>query len=295
MQTLESLQRKIEVARDLLSVVKTMKTLAAVAIRQYEQAVESLVAYDQAVEMGFQVVLRHRAPESRPLRSDRVGRLGVVLLGSDQGMCGQFNEQIVSFARARIEAMGIEPKDRILCVVGARAAVRFEDAGYRVDRVLAVPGSAAGIAPVAQRTLVRIERWLSQRRAERIVLFHNRRRSGAAYGPHELQLLPRDPNWFRELRLRPWRSRSLPAFTMSWERLFSALIDQYLFVSLHRAFAESLASENASRIASMQAAENNITERLGDLNRDFNQLRQTSITTELLDIVSGAEALRRER
>jgi F-type H+-transporting ATPase subunit gamma len=81
---------------------------------------------------------------------------------------------------------------------------------------------------------------------------------------------------------------------MDRERLFSALIHQYLFVSLYRAFAESLASENAARLAAMQNAERNIEERLGELNRQYHQQRQTAITSELLDIVSGFEALRGE-
>jgi F-type H+-transporting ATPase subunit gamma len=79
---------------------------------------------------------------------------------------------------------------------------------------------------------------------------------------------------------------------MDWNRLFSSLIQQYLFVSLYRAFAESLASENAGRLASMQAAERNIEDLLEELNSQFQQQRQSSITEELLDIVAGFEALR---
>jgi F-type H+-transporting ATPase subunit gamma len=81
---------------------------------------------------------------------------------------------------------------------------------------------------------------------------------------------------------------------MDWDALFSALIRQYLFVSLYRAFAESLASENASRLAAMQNAERNIDERLTALQGQFHQQRQSSITEELLDIVSGFEALKED-
>ena len=79
---------------------------------------------------------------------------------------------------------------------------------------------------------------------------------------------------------------------MDWDRLFSALIGHYLFVSLFRAFAESLASENASRLASMQAAEKSIRDQLSELTMKYHQQRQMSITEELLDIVSGFEALK---
>jgi F-type H+-transporting ATPase subunit gamma len=78
---------------------------------------------------------------------------------------------------------------------------------------------------------------------------------------------------------------------MDRDQLFSALIRQYLFVSLFRACAESLASENASRLAAMQGAERNIEERLEELQTQFHQQRQMTITEELLDIVAGFEAL----
>jgi len=66
------------------------------------------------------------------------------------------------------------------------------------------------------------------------------------------------------------------------------------FISLFRAFAESLASENASRLASMQGAERNIQEQLSELTMQYHQQRQMSITEELLDIVSGFEALKKD-
>jgi F-type H+-transporting ATPase subunit gamma len=70
-----------------------------------------------------------------------------------------------------------------------------------------------------------------------------------------------------------------------------ALIREYLFISLFRACAESLASENASRLAAMQRADKNIDELLDDLNRTFHLLRQSSIDEELFDVISGFEAL----
>jgi F-type H+-transporting ATPase subunit gamma len=110
-----------------------------------------------------------------------------------------------------------------------------------------------------------------------------------------LQLYPVSPEWLNELKDREWDSRSLPTFTMGWNRLFSLLVRQYLFVSLYRASFESLESENASRLASMQAAEKNIEERLEELTNQFHRQRQASITAELLDIVAGFEALTGKR
>ncbi|MCA9219105.1 MAG: F0F1 ATP synthase subunit gamma, partial [Planctomycetales bacterium] len=109
-----------------------------------------------------------------------------------------------------------------------------------------------------------------------------------------LQLLPIDPQRLERWHDEPWQSRSLPMFVTERRWLLSRLIQQYLFVSLFRACAESLASENASRIAAMQAAEKNIEERLDELRGSFNQLRQSAITEELLDVVTGFEALSKQ-
>jgi F-type H+-transporting ATPase subunit gamma len=81
-------------------------------------------------------------------------------------------------------------------------------------------------------------------------------------------------------------------YTVDTGHLFQALIREYLFVSLFRALAESLASENAARLASMQVAERNIEDRLKSLTSQFHQCRQTAVTSELLDIISAFEALK---
>jgi len=81
-------------------------------------------------------------------------------------------------------------------------------------------------------------------------------------------------------------------FTMDAERLFSAVVRQYLWSSVYRAAATSLASEHASRLASMQAAVRNIEEHLEEQRGEFRHLRQATITEEMLDIVTGFEASR---
>jgi F-type H+-transporting ATPase subunit gamma len=83
----------------------------------------------------------------------------------------------------------------------------------------------------------------------------------------------------------------LPTFSMNWRRLLSSLIRQYLFISVYRAFAESLAAENAARLASMQAAEKNIEEQLEGLAARYHRRRQSVITEELLDVTAGFEVL----
>lgn len=291
MQTLESIKRKIDSAADLQSIVRTMKALAAVSIRQYEKAVESLAEYNRTVEMGLQVVLKNRLDRGTIEKPEPKDRLGTIIFGSDQGMCGPLNEQIVTYALETMAALGVKPENRTVLAVGERAAARLENPGQPMGAHLPVPTSVAGITTMVQDILMKIGEWESQQNLSRVILFYNRPLSGASYRPHMVRLLPVNREWLHNLERKEWPSHALPTFTMDWNELFSALIRQYLFVCLYRAFAESLASENASRLASMQVAERNIKDYIAELNSQFHHQRQISITGELLDIVSGFEAL----
>jgi len=292
METVEHLKKKIGTAQEVQSVVRTMKVLAAVSIRQYERAVESLGEYDRTVLLGLQTALKRRPRQPMPRRRHQQPRLGAVVFGSDQGMCGQLNDQIVSHALKEMDTLGGAPASRTILAVGERARARLEGAGQTVDEVLSVPGSPAGITSGVQEVLVRIEDWTAARGIERVTFFYSEQLSGASYRAQTLHLLPVDEAWLAKIEQNKWPTHVLPKFTMPWGQLFSALIRQYLFVSLYRAFAESLASENASRLASMQNAERNIQERLVQLRSRFHRQRQMTITEELLDIVSGFEALK---
>jgi F-type H+-transporting ATPase subunit gamma len=291
MQTIEALRRRIRNAEDLLSVVKTMKTLAAVNIHQYERAVVSLAQYNRTVEMGLHIVLRAQQTTTVTAKTVANQRVGVVVFGSDQGLCGQFNERIVTFAVEQVEAIEPPAHHLDLVAVGVRPVIALEEAGYTVTHQLPGAGGLVGITPLVQELLLLIEQQQRGQTLDRVLLFHNRPVAGVAYTPVPTQLVPVDLHWLRSLEGQRWPSRVLPTFTMEPDRLFAALIRQAMFVSLYRACAESLMSEDISRLMSMQNAEKNIGERLEDLNMRYHHQRQNLITAELLDIVAGYEAV----
>ena len=105
------------------------------------------------------------------------------------------------------------------------------------------------------------------------------------------RLLPLDAQWQQGLVKVKWPSGNLPEVMGPGTATLRALIREYLFISLFRACAESLASENASRLAAMERADRNIDELLSNLRNTTRRLRQSSIDEELFDVVSGFEAL----
>lgn len=320
MVTLEALQTQIHSIEDLQAVVRTMKALAMVSIRQYEKARTSLTDYNTTVELGLQGLLHHRRfsenstgllpfAYSSQTRDQKQRLVGVILFGSDHGLCGQFNEQIAAYALDQLHQRHIQPDRCLLAAVGARLIPYLEAANQPIQQQFALPSSLAGTLGLIQDLLLAIEQWRFPQNADQrptvdepadsprpaldqILLFYNQSLSATSFQPFTLQLLPLDRTWLHQLEQRPWQSSALPMVGTRWQSLFSDLVRQYLFVSLYRAAVESLASENAARLASMQAAEKNIEERLENLNADYRQQRQNVITGELLDIVSGFEALK---
>jgi F-type H+-transporting ATPase subunit gamma len=291
MQTLQSLQRQIKSTEDLRSVVRTMKVLAAVNIRQFQRAVESLADYRRTIDMGLQIVLKSRPEILAGLREPPGTRVGAIVFGSDQGMAGQFNEQIADFVVRTLDELPGSPGEHRILAMGDRVVPRLEGRGRPARSQLSLPNSLSMTVPVLQQVVVRIEQWRARDAVSRVLLFSHEPVSGSSYRPHMVQLVPLDVGWLRSLAEAAWPSRSIPTYTMDWYPLFTSLVRQFFFAALYRASVESLASENAARLAAMQVAERNIDERLDQIKGDYNHLRQTSITAELLDIISGFEAL----
>lgn len=291
MQTLSQLRRRTESAETLQSVVKTMKALAASHVNQFERALAALHDYNTSVEMGLQVVLPY-APAD-PTDDRAKGALGAVVFGSDQGMCGQFNERIAAFAVAETRGMSNGgPAPRVLAV-GQRALHALEDLGLPAEQFVPVPTSAEGVTPAVQELLLHLEVWQRAHEVGRVILLYNAPAGAVGAQPHSRQLLPLDAQRLARLMAAEWPARGLPTFPSDPGALLSALIQEYIFVGLCMAYAESLAAENVARLASMQSAEKNIEEHLAELRAFYHQARQGAVTEELLDIASGFTALTR--
>jgi F-type H+-transporting ATPase subunit gamma len=286
----EVLRRRIATAVELQSLVHVLRSLAAVRVREHEEAVSSIDAYGRTIAAGLQVVMQRRPAEV--IQSTRRNEtLGAIVLGSGQGLCGNFNERIADYAVERMAELHVSPEARAIVVVGERVATYLETAGYAIDERMPSVVDRSTITAVILRVLAKIDEWDTRRRMERIVLFYNRQGERLTLEPVMKDLIPVDATWLRELAARPWPGRTIPTFSMDAEILFSKLIRQLIFFTIYRAFIESLAIENLSRLQAMQAAERNIDERLDDLSATYDRLRKAAITSELLDITTGYEAV----
>jgi len=136
MKLLEILKQKKINTEDLRSVVKTMKVMAAINIRQYQKAVESLEVYNKTIEMGFRIVLKNQPELLLKRQRAKKDSMGAIVFGSERGMCGQFNEMIVDYATRQLEEMwGASEKKQIL-VIGERAKNIYVSQSIEVEEIV---------------------------------------------------------------------------------------------------------------------------------------------------------------
>jgi F-type H+-transporting ATPase subunit gamma len=288
--TTASLSRKIGTAGDLQSVVRTMKAVAASSIGQYESAVRALDDYYRTVQLGLVACLREIERPVAPAQAQRreTRPIAAVVFGSDQGLVGQFNDVMADFVVEKLQDLAVQ---NTVWTVGERIRSRLKETDLQLGKSFILPGSIGAITPLVGQILIEIETLREKSESAQVYVFYNSPHAGAIYRPTCQRLLPLDEVWQRELTAMAWPTKNFPEVMNGGAATLLAFVREYLFVSLFRACAESLASENASRLAAMQRAEKNIDELLEDLNRSFHLLRQSGIDEELFDVISGFEAL----
>jgi F-type H+-transporting ATPase subunit gamma len=286
--SLDGLRRKLNGAEQLGAVVRAMKAISASSIAQYEKAIEALGQYQRSVELALSLCLGEehpRAPGAAPARDSPTGAL---VFGSDQGLVGRFNEVTGDFAAQFLRKL---PGPKTVWVVGERVCAPLEAAGLTVRKRFVVPSSVAAITALVTEIQIEIEGHPAGERYGAIHVFHNAPRAGARYEVTSQRLLPLDAAWYQRLRKLSWPTAQLAQVLGDRTTSLTALVHEQLFISLYRACAESLASENASRLEAMQRAEQNIDSVSDELRRSVNRLRQSSIDEELFDVIAGFNAL----
>ena len=293
--SLAALRRKITGAGDLHAVVRTMKALAASSIGDYERSVLALADYDRTVSLGLGECFRQARPDSTDapaLVAPRASAtIAAIVFGSDQGLIGPFNDVIAEHAISTLADVSGRAQ---VWAVGDRVQARLKDSGLNVVGTYAVPGSVEAIAPLVAQIQIDSEARHAKsglNQISQVNVFHNRPLAGSLYEPVSQRLLPLDAAWQQSLAAVPWPGPMKAEVLDHGATTLRALIREYLFISLYRACAESLASENASRLAAMERADRNIKELLEHLHGRFHRLRQRSIDEELFDVTAGYEAL----
>lgn len=294
-ETLQQLGRRIASTEELNSVTSTMKGLAAVNVRHFQRAAQVMDRYQRTIERGIQIVLRDTSgADLRAAWSDPSGAAAVVVFGSNQGLCGPVNRHVVGHTREHLDDWLGDHQERLehVVAVGDRLAAELEVADLPPTERFPLPSTLPGIGRRADELLVRLDQLLDDTPGIVIKLAYAHVAEGrASYEPVVDQLVPLDTDWLDSLRQRPWPTNQLPTYTMPRRDILSSLTRHLLYVRLHRSFAQTMAAVAASRMSAMESAQENVDERLQELRRRHHLVRQSQITGELLDVVSGFEVI----
>lgn len=285
-QTLERLNHRIDTMGSIRGIVGTMKTMSAINALPYEQAAQAIEAYHDTVLAGLHAFVRAHGPlpvDASPARN------GIVItFGSDHGLCGNYNEIIAEEARRVTQAT---PQTRVICI-GAQMEDALHGQGITPGETLLPPATADGLGRLAGRLITLLDTMQTADAGVTVTLVHMQRGEHGQQHPVATRLLPLDPQMTETLAHKPWVSRSLPHFRMPPHQILASLIRGYLFARLYRSAAEAMVTENAARLARMQQAEQSIDDQLEALTTEMRSVRQSEITTELLDVIIGFEALK---
>jgi len=284
-QTLEHLSRKNDTLTSIRGIVHTMKTLSAINAAPYEQAAQSIEAYHHTVLQGLAAFIYRTGGISLLAQSTQPSRRLLVVFGSDHGLCGNYNELL---ANAATEYNTAEPiaEQHILCI-GSRMRNALLEQQLTPGVVLMPPASADGVGRLAGDIVTHIDSLgRGQPLANLAVTLVFTRRAEHGYQETVTRaLLPLDNSLLQPVQR--WQSRSLPDYTMAADTLLSSLVRNHVFASVFRASAEAMVTENATRLALMQQAEESVDEQLEVVKQELSSVRQDEITNELMDIVIG--------
>ena len=296
MDSLESLTRQITGAKDLNSIVRTMKAMAAANIGQYEMAMESLGDYWNNVSLGLVAYLKHvrldNQQNSRIANTNKSEKsICAIVFGSDQGFVGQFNDALSQYVQ---DSLSTHEGTLEIWTVGVRVPLLLKDMGLLVTKEFNLPNSINAITSLIGSILVEVEKNRESGSIDEYYLFHNHLVNEGSYEQEKLRLFPLDEKWIQEKSQLKWPTKKQPEVIGDVVVLIHRLIREYLFVTLYKTCTESLASENLSRLNAMQRAEKNIEELLEEIGHTYHRLRQSSIDEELFDVVSGFTALKKD-
>lgn len=283
----QSIKRMINSAENLKSIVGTMKAYASSNIVQFQTAAKSSMEYNEIINMSLYIALSKEKEQTiSPSNTKEKGSLYIVF-GSDHGLAGRFNENISLFAEDLINADN--KGNNIVIVIGQQVASRLHDI-EEIAKAYNAPQSVEAITESVLDLLFNIEEY--RKDTEEIVLIYNMPGEQSSFKEKKEILYPVEFDKIAS-KIGKWDSNSLPIILIDKELLLSELLKQYFFITLYRTFCYSLASENASRLASMQSAEKNIDERLEELLAQYRRRRQNDITEELNDVISGFRAIKK--
>jgi F-type H+-transporting ATPase subunit gamma len=285
MASLKSIRKRIASVKSTQQITKAMKMVAAAKLRRAQEAAQAARPYAEKLAELLQSVAARAGDVEHPLLAvrERTETIDVIVITSDRGLCGGFNANLI---RKTEQFIAQQPATTIrLTAVGNKGYGHFRRRPVGVaeehTHLPAGPGH-----PLAVQLATRVAQAFADGSTDGVYLVYSQFRSALSQVPTVEQILP---------VVRPPASDEVQTdyiYEPDPLTLLDRLLRQYITTVIDHAFLESIASEHAARMTAMENATSNASDMIDRLTLDMNRARQAAITTELMEIVSGAEALK---
>jgi len=291
MATLRDILRKIGAVKKTQQITKAMNMVAAAKLRTTQGRMENFKPYAGK----FAEVLGNLAsgidPEIHPLlvKKEEVSRVELLHFTADRGLCGSFNVNTVNAAQKWIKGQQDDGRDYSLTLVGKKGRDFFRKTGANITESHIQIYGMVDISFINQMTRGFITRYLSDE-IDEVHMIYTRFIGMAKQEPTLVKLIPIEPPQ-REAETEEKAAEYL--CEPSAEKLLIELLPKHISVQIYNAFLQNEVSEHAARMSAMDNATRNCSEIVENLTLVYNKARQAAITAELMDIVGGAEAIRK--
>lgn len=286
MASLRDIRTRIRSVKNTQQITKAMKLIAATRLRKAQDAILAARPYADAIDSVLGSLAARGPAIEHPLLAKRpLKRVELVVITADRGLCGGFNSNIIRRAQRFIT----ENEDQhpiALSTVGRKGHDFFRKREVKLRHDYA--GTFQKLEYGKARTIAtELSEFFLKGEVDAVYLLYNEFVSAISQRPTLATLLPIQP-----VDGKPGEAGGDYEYEPSREEVFDALLPRYLATKVYRALLESQAAFYGAQMTAMENATKNASELIGDLTLVYNRTRQAVITKELMEIVSGAEALK---
>ena len=300
MDSIDNLKKHLDSARSLKQIISTMKALSATNIKKYEKTALSLRKYMNNIYLGFQGVISQdydilnyiEYVEQSEFKNKNSKNI-MIVIGSNQGLCGKFNDRIVNFFIDNNDKLDFSLENNMLITVGDKIFSTLSSKKVNIKKHLSLPTSIENIVHIVYNIFSFINEY--SKKSQNVYVFFTQYDTKSNGILTKKEIVPLEKDFFKDLLNKKWPTNNVPLWRVDTNVLLYDLVEQYMFINLYSAIANSMASEQKNRLNTLQGAEDNIKNDIADTTLKYNQTRQSVITSNLIDTVSGYKSLVKKR
>ncbi len=278
------IKRKIKGINNIMQITKAMELVASARLRRARERLERTRPYYNTVYENIKEVLGHVGNIDHPfLRKRDVKKSLYIVVTADRGLAGGFNSNVNRLVEAEI---GNNKENISLITVGAKGRDHFKKRGYNIMAEFVGMTETPSFSHAKNIANLVLEAY-SKEEIDEVKIVYTEFISTISQKPKVIRLLPSD-----SLKSEKKEKTAVVEFEPSADEVLDYLIPRYIQSVVYGALIESACSQQGARMTAMKNATENAEELIDELQLSYNKARQAAITTEITEIVSGAEALK---